>query len=151
MIALRPAAMRDADILFAWRNDPVTLASFRSTAAVPREDHDRWMQFNIQQGYPEHLVLMAETDAGPVGVVRFDGVRGDVMQYDVSVTIAPKQRGKGFGGEMLQCACSLMPEFRLNAEIRRDNYPSRAIFRHCGFAQVGSSDVFLTYRREPQA
>src|ERR1700704_5662939 len=92
---LRPATMHDADRLFSWRNDPVTCANSRSTAAVPREDHDRWMQFNVMQGYPEHLVMIAESDLGCIGVVRFDAAKDDLMGYEVSITIAPETRGLG--------------------------------------------------------
>jgi UDP-2,4-diacetamido-2,4,6-trideoxy-beta-L-altropyranose hydrolase len=151
MIVLRPANMNDADNLLAWRNDPVTLANFRSTGVVPREDHDRWMQFNVQQGYPQHLVLIAESDAGPVGVIRFDADRDDIMQYEVSITVSPKHRGNGLGKDILNQACGYMREYTLNAEIRRDNLPSRLIFRQCGFAQVSSSDIFLQFQKEPQA
>lgn len=149
MIDLRPANFRDADNLFAWRNDPVTLACSRSTAVIPREDHDRWMQFNVMQGYPEHIVLMAETEHGSVGVVRFDAERGDTMSFKASITMAPKHRGEGLARDILAEACGYMQEYTINAEIRRDNVASRRIFERCGFEQIGSDHGFLNYRREP--
>jgi hypothetical protein len=76
------------------RNDPQTQAASRSTAPVAQSDHDRWMEFNIGYGYPEHLVFMADTDFGSVGVIRFDGDKSDVMTYSVSITVAPQYRGR---------------------------------------------------------
>lgn len=149
MIGLRPASMRDADTLFAWRNDPVTLACFKSTAAVPREDHDRWMQFNVSQGYPQHLVLIAQSENESIGVVRFDADRGDVMVFNVSITIAPKYRGKGLAGDILASACGHMQDYTLNADIRIDNIPSQRIFEGCGFLPVGRDGEFSKYRRYP--
>lgn len=149
MIALRPAMPKDADDLFAWRNDPVTLACFRSTAAVKREDHDRWMQFNVLQGYPEHIVLIAEDHDGKLGVIRFDAQRSDTMIYEASITVAPVHRGKGLARNMLAEACGYMGEFTINAEIRTANAASRRTFERCGFEEVGSDHGFVRYRKEP--
>lgn len=150
MISLRPAMPKDADDLFAWRNDPVTLACFRSTAAVPREDHDQWMRFNVMHGYPEHIVLIAENYEGKLGVVRFDAEKNDTMTFEASITMAPAHRGKGLAGTVLAQACCYMTEYTINADIRRDNYRSRNIFAQCGFDLVGQKDGFVQYRREPQ-
>jgi RimJ/RimL family protein N-acetyltransferase len=147
MIELRFANRGDADRLFAWRNDPVTLACFRSTAVVPREDHDRWVKFNVESGYGEHIVLMAENGGQPVGVIRFDADKKDVMSYDVSITVAPDHRDKGLASMMLAHACALVQDFSLNAEIRSDNVASKKVFERCGFSIVGSDDRFVTYRK----
>lgn len=151
MTYLRPATLQDSDTLLQWRNDPQTMACFRSTEAVPREDHDRWMKFNVVHGYPEHLVMMAEDpDLGCVGVVRFDATRGDVMTYDASITVAPPYRGRRMALDILVQACGFMHEYTINAEIRRGNIRSRRIFEQCGFDLVGNvNDEFLFYRREP--
>ncbi len=150
MTWLRPATMLDADHLFAWRNDPVTCACFRSTAAVPREDHDRWMKFNVACGYPEHIVLMAESEYGRIGVVRFDSDKRDVMAYEASITIAPRFRGQGLAREILHDACGMMSEYTIRAEIRIGNQPSRRIFENCGFRPTAEDKDFVKYERGPQ-
>jgi RimJ/RimL family protein N-acetyltransferase len=151
MIHLRPANMQDADRLFAWRNDPVTCANSRSTAAISREDHDRWMQFNVLQGYPEHFVMIAEGDAGSVGVVRFDAAKNDLMTYVASITIAPQHRGAGLACPILDMACGYFPDFAIDAEIRCDNKTSQKVFERCGFQQTSLNLDFIKYRREPLA
>lgn len=151
MIQMRPATLDDSDALFSWRNDPVTCANSKSTAAVRREDHDLWMQFNVTQGYPSHLVLIADSDAGRVGTVRFDAKRSDVMTYEASITVAPKSRGRGFSHQMLSDACSYMREYTLDALIREANIASRRAFEGCGFTEISAKDGFIKYRREPQA
>lgn len=149
-VRMRPATAQDADRLFAWRNDPVTQAASRSTAPVPREDHDRWMQFNVLNGYPQHLVMMADTENDSVGVVRFDSVRNDVMAFDVSITVAPQHRGKGLAFDVLREACSYMEDFTINAEIRKENTASRRLFERCGFEEIDRSGGFLNYVRGPK-
>jgi RimJ/RimL family protein N-acetyltransferase len=146
---LRAAIPSDTDDLLRWRNDPVTLACFRSTAVVTRDAHEQWVKYNVIMGYPEHRVLIAETDKGSVGVVRFDAHRNDVMAFDVSIIVAPEWRHRGFGGEMLRQACAIMPEFTLVAEVRRSNEPSCRLFEGCGFDFAGADPEFFRYRREP--
>lgn len=137
-------------MLFAWRNDPLTQAASRSTAPVPREDHERWMQFNVAYGYPSHLVMIAENDEGkPVGVVRFDSQKSDVMAFEVSITIAPRHRDQKLAQPVLAQACGLMSEYTIVAEIRRDNLASRRVFERCGFEETGRSSGYLQYRKEP--
>jgi RimJ/RimL family protein N-acetyltransferase len=147
MIALRYATPADADRLFAWRNDPVTRAAFRSTAPISREEHDRWMKFNVTEGYAEHVVLIAEMEEGAVGVVRFDANKKDVMEYEVSLTIAPEFRGFGFARDVLSRACDMIEDFALTAQIRTENAASQKAFRSCGFSVTGSDDHFVNYRR----
>ena len=150
MINLRPATIHDADRLLAWRNDPVTCANSRSTAAVPREDHDRWMQFNVMQGYPEHMVMIAESEQGCIGVVRFDAGKNDLMVYEISMTIAPEHRGSGLAQPILVQACGHFSDFTLDAEIRYQNIASRKVFERCGFEQINRSSGFLQYSKEPR-
>jgi len=159
---LRPATMHDADRLFFWRNDPVTCANSRSTAAVPREDHDRWMKFNVLLGQPEHAVIIAETELranlggvvtapfpGCIGVVRFDAAKNDLMTYEVSITIAPEHRGAGLARPILAEACGYFSDFAISAEVRHDNIASRKVFERCGFDEIGREGGFLQYRKEP--
>lgn len=149
MFDLRPATMADADILFEWANDPVTRAYSKSTGAIPREDHDRWMQYNVLYGYPKHLVMIADSDCGRVGVVRFDTLQDDVMSARVSITISPEFRGQKIAGTILGQACQLMHESTLVAEIRPENAASKKIFEGCGFELVKTSQDFLHYKRMP--
>lgn len=150
MISLRAATMQDADRLFAWRNDPVTLAGSKSTAPVPRSDHNQWMTLNVLYGYPEHIVLMAHDQAAPVGVVRFDALKSDVMQYKASLTIAPQHRGLGYSYPVLAEACAYMTDYTVLADIRKDNTASRKAFERCGFRETGSDDHFVFYRKPAQ-
>ncbi len=142
--------MADADQLFEWANDPDTRASSKSSAPIPRGDHDRWMQFNVLQGYPQHMVMIADTDSGSVGVVRFDAERQDVMRYRVSITVAPKFRGQRLAHGILAESCRMMQESTLLAEVNAGNAASRRIFEKCGFEEIGSKGEFVQLKREPQ-
>jgi L-amino acid N-acyltransferase YncA len=141
MISLRLAKMEDADDLLAWRNDPITRMNSRSTAEVSREDHQDWMERMIARPSDDCIVLVAEG----VGVVRFDQSE---ECYEVSITIAPSERGKGLGKDILDYACVLMDNRTLIAEIRAGNLASRRIFEQTGFKLVRDDGEFVQYKRD---
>lgn len=150
MLDLRPATMNDSFLLFSWRNDPETRKQSKNTDPISQEEHARWMMFNVMQGYPSHLVMMADTDFGPVGVIRFDAERLDVMTYRAGITVAPKHRGRKLAFDMLDMALRFMPDCTIKAEIREDNVASRRIFERCGFVETGQDGDFIKYRRGHQ-
>jgi UDP-2,4-diacetamido-2,4,6-trideoxy-beta-L-altropyranose hydrolase len=149
MIDLRPAKMSDSNLLFTWANDPVARSWSGSTAPIERADHERWMQFNVLMGYPQHIVMIVETEHGPVGVVRFDAKKKDVLTYTVSINMAAKARGQGLGYAALAEACRMMQENTLLADIRHANAASIHIFERCGFRLVGDDGKFVQYKRDP--
>lgn len=150
-ITMRPARMSDSDMLLAWRNDPATCAALRSTTAVSPEQHDSWMRFNVGMGYPAHIVYVGENDGDPVGCVRLDMVKDDVLVYATSVMVAPEHRDSDLGLLMLSATCEMFNEFTLTAEIKVRNKRSRDLFETCGFKEAKRSTGFVEYRKEPIA
>lgn len=151
MFDLRIAQMGDADKLFAWANDADTRAWSKSSAVIERSAHDNWMQLYVAQGYPAHLVLIADSDFGPVGTLRFDAAKNDVMSYYVSITVAPEHRGRRYGGAMLDLGCKMMPEVTLLADVKDGNAGSHAIFQKAGFSELSRRGQYTRYCREPIA
>lgn len=150
MIRIRPATADDSEQLLAWRNDPMTQAMSKSTAPVMPDAHARWMMMHVMQGYPAHLVMIAENDLGALGVVRFDCQKNDTMHYDVGITMNPKYRGRGIAKGVLSQACNLMDEFTIHADVRKENAASRHLFERCGFEEVSRSSGYINYRKEPR-
>lgn len=150
MLDLRRATMADRDRLLAWANDPDTRAWSRSPARISAEDHDRWMEFNVLNGYPTHVVMIADSDVGPVGVIRLDLKKNDVLTSNISITVAPEHRGKGYGYAMLDLISKLLPEQTLLAEINRNNRASLRIFGKCGFEEYDRGPDWRRFRRDAQ-
>ncbi len=109
----RGATASDALVLLAWRNDALTRFNSRNANPVDLSDHLAWLERRLMRESP-HLYI-AELDGEPVGTVRIDG-------EEISYTVAPEHRGRGYAKQMLRWAYS---EFgRLRAEIRPDNIAS---------------------------
>lgn len=145
----------DADLLFAWANDPVTRQQSFSHAEITRAEHEAW--FARRQGDPgcHHFILMAREDgaAYPAGVLRLqrDGRHPGV--YTVSYSVAPAWRGRGCGSLILLLALRLADALpadcaALYGEVREENTASLRCFEKAGYRRTkrlaGEEDAPLT-------
>ncbi|MGH3878627.1 MAG: GNAT family N-acetyltransferase [Actinophytocola sp.] len=131
-IGIREATGADAERLLEWRNDPDTLAWSRGHHPVAEPVHRRWLASSLQN--PNRLLLVAETDH-PNGTVRFDRIDDDT--WEVSITVAPADRGKGLAEKLLTLGeAALRARHRpstILANIHEDNTRSLTLFRHAGY------------------
>ncbi|MEM1021821.1 MAG: GNAT family N-acetyltransferase, partial [Pseudomonadota bacterium] len=126
-ITLRPASTSDSAMLLKWRNDPVTRASSLTQEAVSAEDHEIWFGRSLRS--KRRTVWIAESQGVPIGTARLDAHQG----YDeLSWTIAPSARGKGYGKAMVAAALK-QTQGPVRARIRIENKASEAVARACGF------------------
>lgn len=134
----REATADDAGLLLAWRNDPRTRQSSRSTAEISLDEHRAWLARVLAD--PDRLLLVVEVDGDAVGTVRFD--RED-PGWEVSITLAPSARGKGLSSGVLAEGERALLE-RHNAQVvlaavHEDNAASAALFARAGYAEAAPS------------
>ncbi len=123
---LRPATMADAEQLHAWRNDDHTREMSVRSDEVPLADHLQWLASVIEN--PRRELLIAEVDDVPVGTVRLD--HGD--EVEVSYTVAPNARGKGYGTTMVK----MVAPMNCVAAVQSNNAASQRILANAGFTLV---------------
>lgn len=143
----RTTTMDDAEMLMRWRNDPITVASFRSNRAVSLIEHTKWLR--DRHKHAEKLTFICEDDGKPVGTVHMDKMEHKDNGYEVSVTVAPEARGRGLGASMLKMICGAYPDATLYTEIKFDNPASMKSFAAAGFVQIGSYGLWTQWRRMP--
>jgi RimJ/RimL family protein N-acetyltransferase len=123
---LRPATFADAKLLFLWRNDPLTRRNSFCASRVKLSEHRKWLRSSLSN--PDRKIYIAIEKNVPVGTVR-----GDFSQfgYELSWTVAPEFRQRGFGRRIVQAAVALLgsPVF---ARIKEGNLPSEKIARAAG-------------------
>jgi RimJ/RimL family protein N-acetyltransferase len=143
---LRRAGESDVLDVMQWRNDPATVAMCGSAVPVRKDDHYRWYQRVMAD--PERFMFIAMEGTRKLGVIRFDKT-GDA--YTVSINVAPEERGKGYGGQILQAGILRLGDYvgrvPLLAEIRGDNLASIRIFERAGFEVCAHEDGRVHYRR----
>ena len=132
---LRPATLEDAETLLVWRNDSETRRNSRTIDEVAWEGHIMWLQKTLSGAIPTRMLYIALHDGTPVGTVRSD--KGEDDMVELSWTIAPSARGKGFGKVMVtQFAAEIHPGKKLLASIRKGNIASEKIAQALGLHQA---------------
>ena len=110
-VRLRPATIADAELLFVWRNDPQTRAQSLQQLPVAWESHLTWLQASLRN--PNRQLYIAEgivQDASGQPLI-LGTVRADKLdeEYELSWTVAPEQRGKGWGKKMVAALIAALP------------------------------------------
>ena len=124
-LSLRPATLEDAQLLLAWRNDPLTRAMSQTHGVIDLQAHIAWLRHRLSQAEPGLYVV--EHNEGAVGTIRID-------DEEISYTVAPERRGEGFGTAMLILAHDRFGAKR--ARIRRDNLASQRAAEKAGHIVV---------------
>nr|WP_246215329.1 GNAT family N-acetyltransferase [Modestobacter muralis] len=131
-----PATAADSDLLLSWRNDPETRRRSLNPAEVSPAEHGAW--FDRVLADPDRELLLVRHDGDPVGTVRFDRDTG--TDREVSITLAPQQRGRGRAATVLACgeeflAAGPAADCRVTARVKVDNAASGALFRRAGYSR----------------
>lgn len=133
VISARRATLEDAQLLLSWRNDAAARSMSRSTSEVTWDEHRAWLARAVQD--PERLLLVAEDAGRPVGTVRWD--RRSHTDWEVSISVSPSLRGRGYGPSLLAAAEAFLLEdhlpARLIATIHEDNKASERLFARAGY------------------
>jgi RimJ/RimL family protein N-acetyltransferase len=126
---LRPVSLQDAPLLLDWRNDPLTRENSFQTNVITLDVHLRWLQDALQN--PKRKLFMGEENGKSLGIVR-----GDFSEEgcELSWTIAPEHRGKGFGKEIVRLAIMVLRPQRFFARIKPGNVASERIAQFVGLA-----------------
>jgi perosamine synthetase len=146
---VRPALPRDADRLFAWRNEPWVVSQGASQRTVTRAEHDAWFARTLEQSVRE--LFLVEIDGEPVGMVRYDFT--GAAEAAISLYLLPPHPGHGHGTKVVQAtAPQILLErriARLVARVRDDNAASLRFFGKLGFRDIGGEGELrvLTFER----
>ena len=147
-IALRAATLDDWARLLEWRNDPATRAASKRSDPVARDEHIEWLTAALSN--PRISLMIASDPARDVvvGTCRLDRSRG--REAEVSITIDPRQRGRGYATRLVAAAIAEASDVDvLTAEIKVGNAASMRAFAANGFTPVGERDglMYLERRR----
>ena len=126
---LRPVSLQDAPLLLDWRNDPLTRENSFQTTVISLEEHLRWLKDALTN--PKRKLFIAEENGKAFGTVRADFSEEGC---ELSWTVAPEHRGKGFGKEMVRLAVIVLRPQRFFARIKRGNVASERIAESVGLA-----------------
>ena len=141
-IVLRRAGMRDAKLLFDWRNDPATRANSLQPELLEWERHLCWLTACLDDS--RRALYIAEKAGVPAGTVRADRTGGE---YELSWTVAPESRGQGIGKHLVAALIGTLPSgARYRAIVLAENAASHRIAGGLGMEPVNVAGGFTTYQ-----
>ncbi|MFH0474073.1 GNAT family N-acetyltransferase [Kluyvera ascorbata] len=133
MLTIRKANMQDAKILHEWRNDEATRKSSHNSSEVDYSSHVHWLEKTLSS--TSRVLLIAESDGIPVGTARVDFESQSCAE--LSWTISPEQRGKGFAKAMMAIVSDkYKANLTLRAEVKEGNIASVAVAQHIGMTEL---------------
>jgi UDP-2,4-diacetamido-2,4,6-trideoxy-beta-L-altropyranose hydrolase len=135
-LAVRPARVEDAALLFGWRNDERTRRQSFDPRPLDPVGHVDWLTKVIRD--EDRSLLLVSRAGREVACVRFDCA---AERATVSIYVDPDLHGRGVGAPALMAAIDWLratrPEIRLvGADVLADNRASHALFASVGFEPV---------------
>lgn len=138
-LVLRPARIEDAELYFAWVNDPEVRRQSVNTADISWPAHQQWFQSKLDSVRSRLFVL--EARSLPIGQIRFD-LSGREAQIDYSLD--SHYRGRGWGRSLIALGVRQMSEggrIEFRAEVKWSNPASAAVFSRLGFEESASTEL----------
>jgi RimJ/RimL family protein N-acetyltransferase len=120
-------------LLFEWRNHPSIREISTKPEPIPWASHEKWFNSVLEDN--NRILYIAEDNDSEVGVIRFDI---ESKQAEVSLYLAPDQKGKGLGTQLLLSAerevLKTRPELlQFLAIVLEGNEASHRLFKRCGY------------------
>lgn len=146
-LILRPATMADAHMLLEWRNDPTTVRQSIDRRRVGALEHVAWLEETVKR--EGRKLFVAQWGGHPVGTGRLD-LSPDGKAAELSLTVAPVARGRGFGKMVLALLIEEATHLGFSvqtARVRADNVASMVAFLKAGFVPVTDQVIEMERRR----
>lgn len=141
-IILRNATLADLELLLRWRNDLQTRQQSHNSELIELEPHGIWLRSSLSD--PNRKLYIAEVAGNPLGTVRVDFLDG---KFEISWTIAPTARGKGFGKKIVSLVANQISG-EIRAEIKVGNIASIKIAEHAGMLYEREENGILHFSRK---
>lgn len=137
-LKLRQVTTEDEKNIFEWRNHSNIREVSVNKDVITWQNHQVWFKSMLQNS--NIVMLIAELDKTPVGVVRFDIIN---EQAEVSIYLVQQTESKGLGYSLLMSAEELLMKMRLslkefNAIVLEGNSASHSLFKKAHYQLVTS-------------
>jgi RimJ/RimL family protein N-acetyltransferase len=147
VVTLRPAAPQDAALLYAWRVDADTARQSVAPPPTSLDDHRAWLEAQLRDPRVALYVGYDDERRVEVGTLRIDRHAGD--EIELSITVAPEQRGRGYSHDLIACGIRAAAGNRIVARVKPDNVRSLRAFRALGFDRVDGGGDLVRLVHEP--
>lgn len=151
LLKIQEAKETDAEILYQWKNDPVTRANSFCEKEVTWEKHKEWFSKKLKA--EECRLYICRMGNIPVGQIRLD-IEKEQKAAVISYSVDKEFRGKRIGTKMLELAEEKVREKKdllfLTGEVKKENVASSKCFESRGFEKQqkdGEASVII-YKKQ---
>ncbi|MCK6626368.1 MAG: UDP-2,4-diacetamido-2,4,6-trideoxy-beta-L-altropyranose hydrolase [Anaerolineae bacterium] len=154
-LTFRPVQAEDCRLIWEWANDPSTRANSFSSEPISWEAHLTWFKAKLADPQCRFYLVLAAGE--PAGQIRYQ-LEGE--EAVVSVGLAPNQRGRGYGSQIIRLVSQQLlangVTRLIHAYVKPDNAASLGAFSKAGFVAQGVTEIQgsqaipLVLRRETQ-
>lgn len=131
---IKLATIEDMKDVFDLSNDKLVRANSINTEQIKWENHQIWFKNKINNEN-DFFYLIKDSGNNLISQVRFDRIGPN--ECDISISIAPQFRGKGYGVKILKSVSEkIMSEHKIkkiNAYVKNENIASKIIFEKAGY------------------
>jgi UDP-2,4-diacetamido-2,4,6-trideoxy-beta-L-altropyranose hydrolase len=145
-LRLRRAEPMDRDPMLRWRNAEVTRRHSADPSLIHADTHTQWFTRSLCDD--SSVLLIAEIDSDPVGVLRFDFADGSAT---VSVYLVPERHGQGLGAALLKSGVDWIRASRPDTRVLRGHILASNIASANAFIDAGFSRNRFVYERDVYA
>ena len=131
--------MDDAARLYGWRVDSETVKQSIAPPPASFDAHRTWLAGALHDPAISLFVAYDEDRGVDVGVVRIDRRAED--EVEVSLTIDPDQRGRGYSHDLIARGLEAAVGVRVVARVKAANVRSLRAFRALGFRDDGVGEL----------
>jgi RimJ/RimL family protein N-acetyltransferase len=149
MVSLRQAEIVDAAPLYRWRIDADTVRHSLAPPPASLDEHRGWLEALLREPAVALYVAHDDERGVDVGTVRLDRRGGG--EAEMSITVAPDERGRGYARQLIARGLEAAAGCRVIARVKADNLRSLRAFAALGFATAGSDDGLVRLVHAPAA
>ena len=152
-IVVVAATQAHSTSIWTWRNDPDTRKNSRSMDIVPWENHVKWYA-NFLKRKPNCMFVCKDNENNYLCMVRFDKLGEDSSEFEISVNLNPKFRGKKLSTFLIDLSIAHFNKLwgeevqGIVAEIKPSNIGSRKCFTRAGFKLLKESGNEIDSNKE---
>jgi RimJ/RimL family protein N-acetyltransferase len=146
VVTFHEASMDDAARLYQWRVDSDTADSSIAPPPASFDEHCEWLATVLRDPLVALYVGYDGSRGVPVGTVRLDRRGGG--EAEISITVAPDERGRGYSHDLIAYGIEAAGNVRVVARVKASNARSLRAFRALGFSAQTDGEL-LRLVREP--
>ena len=144
-IVLRPANIKDIDVLYKWVNNSDSIKNKLLTQEkIAFSTHKMWLENVLKSDLIKIFII--ERRGNPIGNIKVK----ETSNFDIDIFIIKSERNKGYAKEALNYIINLLikdnKDLVIEVNVSKKNISSLNLFNSCGFKRLSDDGKFYKLR-----